>query len=119
MRFNKEEIALCKKIAEKYRKVIEYGDWYFTKGKARNEADSDYLVQPYFPLWQISDCLEFLKEKKWRLLDLVNDMFIGKKYSYHIRILDENYEKAHIFSKETVLEALLKAVLIIVEKEKS
>jgi len=68
-KFTKTEVDLCKKIAEKERKGVYWGDWYYSPN-----ADEIYLWnnkammsrQEIIPLWQEHDCLEWLREKKWR-----------------------------------------------------
>lgn len=108
MKFTKEEISLCKQVAEKYRKDIGYGDWTLNEG-------GFVKVWPYrhnckridvIPLWTISDCLEFLEEN-------VNQVDVGqvkgeKPYCYIYDGLKGIEER---FEGETKLEACLKAVL--------
>ena len=81
MKFTKEEKNLCRKIAKKHRKEIEYGDWYYTTEypeekyrariyKYRWTGMADRTInkrKEIIPLWTISDCLEFLREKFFRL----------------------------------------------------
>ena len=123
MKFTKEEISLCKQVAQMWRKPIKYGDWFLNKGGVYAK------IWPYghnckridvIPLWTISDCLEFLRDRALYLLGLnqsdecefvcgfceVDDM--------GMRIIDET---AKWVEGTTPLEACLKAVLAVLEEE--
>ena len=118
MKFTKEEISLCKQVAERYRKEIKYGDWFYWEYGGTQPAlcnDGGTLhYQRYknkkksFPLWTPSDCLEFLGEKFERLR-FCDD----KKFEVQIWLPDGFYY--HI--GKTPLEAYLKAVLAVLEED--
>lgn len=134
MKITKEEISLCRRVAEKHRKEIKYGDWYisidsrmylwlssslFNKEfvdscEPKNQADK------IIPLWTISDCLEFLKSKSF--YGALSD--IGSYYETHYRkiIIGKNDEDLSIRVQsgitKTPLEACLKTVLAVLEEEK-
>ena len=65
MRFTKTEIDLCHQIARVYRKPINYGDWYVGREGNIKSWQCKYKTthNDLIPLWQISDCLEFLQNK--------------------------------------------------------
>jgi len=145
MKFTKEEISLCKQIAGRYRKDIEYGDWYIEPGTQKGVLLWDYEDTPYFvgdqcsdtvPLWTISDCLEFFINseiiRSWEAYE-ANDIepeevdrgdYFGCNISY-IRYVDKS-EKGDMkqpvidlmqLRGKTPLEALLKAVLAALEEK--
>lgn len=126
MKFSKESIALCKKIAEKHRKEIKYGDWYYDTGKQSVELWWSFgqeilaVDNTTIPLWQISDCLKFLRERKyWLRMDTsLSDAFSKAR----VWVFSELYAKKHWmnspnYNGKTILEACLKAVLAIVEEK--
>lgn len=129
MKFTKDEIDLCKKIAEKYRKEIELDDKLYWEDKIVTvetihttpenldiyTVSFDKLVSAdddFFFLWQISDCLEFLKSKGWGRVIIDKDGKIDGVKAYHNR----GFIPPHIQNGETVLEALLKIVLAALEE---
>ena len=116
MKFTKEEISLCKQVAEKHRKEIEYGGWYLTKGEVRNNADSKWVANEFsqacIPLWIISDCLKFLREKSWNAV--IELWSTGRDDKWLCRL---NHEVSQWWSGKTPLEACLKAVLAVLEEE--
>ena len=127
MKFTKEEISLCKQIAEKYRfeKLVKEGDWiqqnYGTP--CIDLVTSEYIrnilrftdVKHWFPLWTISDCLEFLREKGWFARDLIEDGGeVGVTFLHHT-VKEEKFSTG---DGKTPLEACLKAVLAMIEKKK-
>lgn len=127
IKFNKEEINLCKQTAEKHRKKLEYGDWYYYKegrtywtwDKTHTRTDN---LENHFPLWTISDCLEFLRERNFE----ASLCYFNKFSGYRIQIwkpektqafysdydLDRSMEQC---THKTPLEACLKAVLAVLE----
>ena len=123
----KEEINLFKQIAKKYRKGIDYGDWYWhevdedvflhsTKEKYPYVADAEraYII----PLWTISDCLEFLEEKTtdWSLdKDIDREGRQTGKFSFWW-MPSPKYKDNYRLGK-TKLEACLKAVLAVLEEK--
>lgn len=114
-KFTKTEIDLCKKIAEKERREIEVGDTYLLEGKPilcaySNGGWHKRMEKDIIPLWQEHDCLEWLREKRYRIEFYWND--------YGIRIELHHDERNSVFSdrkKQTPLEALLRAVLAVME----
>ena len=127
MKFTDIEIDLCRKIAEKHRKEIKYGDWFYWEYGGTQPAlcnDGGTLhYQRYknkkksFPLWTISDCVLWLKER----YDDVNLMSIQD--IWEIQVYDA-YNRVHYpkllkdIKGKTPLEALLKAVLAVLKEEK-
>ena len=121
MRYTKEEISLCKQVAEKHKKKVGRGDWYLLNNilvlsvfpvgeeKAFYSASSGRIIL----LWTISDCLGFLR---------------GKYAHVHINthpkacecyIGQSGGQGTHdSFSGKTPLEACLKAVLAVLEEVK-
>jgi hypothetical protein len=120
MKFTTEEIALCKKIAEKHRKEIYKGDWYIDV----NIGDTTFLCQhgncgslddDSVPLWQISDCLEFLRERGYRINLHENVLTDGTEVTLNHPERLEDITNV-VYKGKTPLEACLKAVLAIVEE---
>jgi len=121
MKFTKEEISLCKQVAEKHRKLIEHGDWYFNERMGMTNFwfhFAPYQGKIFIPLWTISDCLEFLRDKGW------NDIAIEiRPYYDDIKCfaergeVDKGCERGVTGEGKTALEACLKAVLAVLEEE--
>ena len=137
--FTKEEISLCKRVAERHRKEIERGDWVlYGKDEIRlaerikvnlelndiiwiGDNDSTGVVSQnnseVTPLWTISDCLEFLKARIF--YGSISD--VGSYYEAYYKkvIVGENDEdlsiKVQSGTCKTPLEACLKAVLAVLE----
>ena len=133
MIFTNEEIKLCKAIAEKHRKGIGIGDWvdfyeesrFVTEVIRTPEKVDIYVVvgitvsssisedDDFTPLWQISDCLEFLdKRRSFRCY------FINHTKSLTMTVNMEYWdgqEKFLMKKGKTILEALLKVILAILE----
>ena len=113
MKFTKEEISLCKQVLGGHKKEIEFGDWYYETDLEDiflcEEINGQYVFPNLIPLWTISDCLEFLKEKFHILALRADDKFEC-----------ELYLKTHSCSEvgKTPLEACLKAVLAVLEEKK-
>ena len=117
----KEEISLCKQIAEKRRKEIEYADWYWsasynepllaTDGGFRINEQKHHGV---FKIWTIPNCLEFLRKEGYmvRLIEYKN--YIGEK---RIECNCYGHETKGAFSTRGNKdeEACLKAVLAVLE----
>ena len=132
--FTKTELDLCRKIAEKERKEIRFGSWVLYN-------EQEYLVIDYFrhktepthlnlyglkryvfetdvtPLLSSHDCLEWLKKrygeiflKTW--LGTMWCVSIGKRLNEELPIIG----LSDLVGK-TPLEALLRAVLAILEEE--
>jgi len=128
MEFTKEEISLCKQVAERHRRKIECGDWvvidfphlketvtlFDTKWSDEDTLglynySTDEFYEKWFPLWTIFDCLEFLGEKYGSSIDLYkNDKVLGGQWLLKIAV--------KVWSGKTPLEACLKAVLAVFEE---
>ena len=134
MEFNKEEISLCKQVAEKYKKPLENFDLiigtylsgkefigYFHEDLAKEKFPKTRLdeimvglsetaksTSRLIPLWTISDCLEFLSEKYGSNIDLHrNDKVLGGQWLCKIA--------GKVWSGKTPLETCLKPVLAMFE----
>jgi len=110
MKFTKEEISLCGQVAEKHRKPIKYGDWYEFRGNiylitVKHEPE---MHDVSISLWTISDCLEFLREKK----EVIELWRAGRGSNWICRIKSQKWWKG-----KTPLEACLRAVLAVLEEE--
>ena len=128
MKFTKDEINLCKQIAEKHKKEIERGNWILDEhsevrlteriqGEIISVGDNDSIrfISQYnpnvTPIWTISDCLEFLEEKG---LNLYLQFMCFPNGNWRFAAEDNKYEKVRGEGK-TRLEACLKAVLAVLE----
>lgn len=119
MKFTKKEISLCRQIAEKYKRKIEYGDWYINfdeEVRLKEFFGVGYREEDCFSLWTISDCLEFLREKMWHIVALTDDAVFDEKFQYHCEITDDKFDKTIYKKGKTPLEACLKAVLDVLEE---
>ena len=126
IKFTKEEIDLCKQVAEKYKKErLELGDWYLLKllhGKEQvrlygNQRPWIILTKDFISLWTISDCLEFFEERGFYLEGLCQ--IDECEYELCISEMDDMGVVQHSerrFQGKTKLEACLKAVLAVVEE---
>ena len=118
MKFTKEEISLCKQVAEKHRKQIEEGDWYLPYSD--DEEPEVYLAGITddkanvigIPILSISDCLEFF-EKKGFNQDFHFKRFKNGNWSFTAE--DNKYKKVR-GEGETKKAACLKAVLAVIEE---
>ena len=143
MKFTKEEVNLCKQVAEKWRRGIKKGDWinteegielvggpYFYLDGEEGELHKSvggflrgkYLGK-YFPLWTISDCLEFLYQKEVPLeIETRYDPWAVKRgWKWHLwwgEPKDNVKPWGASINAKTLLEACLKAVLAVLEEEK-
>ncbi len=132
-KFTSTEIDLCKKIAEKERMQINKGDWIIEIDRADIpllviDIQLEYLTlslgyesthrvlskrKEVVPLWQEHDCLEWLREKGYRVMtdeDLTeSDPFKAKCYGH-------GGKRAYYRYGKTPLEALLRAVLAVMEE---
>ena len=131
--FTEKEINLCKQVAEKYRKEVSKGDWWHRnegnypaeivlvqgEGSADifNDINKHARLHPHgFPLWTISDCLEFLRERRWTNYQFSFD----KKGKTEVHIVQTPFNfrsNQEIIEEGTFLEVLLKAVLAVLEEE--
>lgn len=125
MKFTKEETSLCKQVAERHKKTIEYGDWYFIKEHKPAvpmlwTRGDDCGYDDAIPILTISDCLEFLAERGLYLLGL--NQSDECEFSCGFCETDDlgmrpSVENATWVDGETPLEACLKAVLAVLEEE--
>ena len=133
--FTKTEIDLCKKIAEKEKRKLGIGDYLYDKvekciclvtdfcgifpfalsedGKKQRDDffDDD---REWFPLWQEHNCLGWLRERNW-----VNCHFYPVENRVEWNIVRKPFKWSAddqiIQQGETRLEALLRAVLAVME----
>ena len=125
-KWSKEEVNLCKQVAERHRKYIGYGGWFLNAwGKVSCACGYAYPVNrpvrreyenpKWIALWTISDCLEWLKER----YDDVNMGSIEDEWDAQV---NDAYDRVHHpefledIRGKTPLEALLKAVLAVLEE---
>lgn len=126
MQFTTEEIKLCKSIAEKHRKEIKEGDylsfidkiwlvyhitgpWITVISKGAKHEISTNLddKKDWFPLWQISDCLEYLFNNGYVRMDIV---LMDRRFVLYLMHGGEE-ERYYEPDGDTILEACLKAIL--------
>ena len=119
MKPTKEEISLCKQVAERHRKDIEYGDWFEFKGDIllQKSMHRPEMSDRCTPLWTISDCLKFLREEGFmvRLIEY-------EHYRTGIKRIECNcygHKTKRAFSEQGDKdeEAYLKAVLVVLEEK--
>lgn len=135
MRFTKEEIRLCKKLAELgVSKEIKKGDnvlyidkiWmvrYATRTPyyltiIHGEYDEDernVRGDKVVLIWREKDCLKWLKEKCKDHVLLIHDIDDSKKWWCWF---DEYHETRQFEKGKTPLEALLKAMIQVVKEGK-
>jgi len=125
MKFTKDEISLCKQVAEKHRKAIKYGDWFYSKKaklywvweKTFTRTDN---LDNHFPLWTISECLEFLERRKildWSIdKDLDKNGKLTGNVCFWWELKSKKFEDNYTLGK-TTLEACLRALLAVLEEE--
>ncbi len=109
MKFTKEEIILCKQIAEKHRKQIGYGDWFCGTFREDFEIwtqESESAQINSFPLWTITDCLEFFNKREYTF---ERSYQLGGIFTVHF-ISEKGTIKG---GGDTLLIACLKAVLAV------
>jgi len=127
-KFTDTEIDLCKKIAEKERKEIGKGDLYLWEEDVVLHTGSGFYnvnpqEQPVFeliPLWQEHDCLEWLREHKWRILDVYCGLKKPKD-GWNVVIIPwdgkcSDNKDVKEFEGKTLLECLQRHVLAVMEK---
>lgn len=133
--FTPTEIDLCKKIAEKKACVylLGEGDYFIYEDPDRksgwsnptlnvNDYEPEYGYGKNVPLWQEHDCLEFLREKYVWLKTVTSNGFIGEegcprlviKPFGRVECLPKHGSKK-LYVGKTPLEALLRAVLAVME----
>ena len=146
-KFTTKEIELCKKIAEKEEKELKCGDWIiphsyggqpsivlrvepdgkhyaFTPDDKKGEHYILGFIDMNFPIWQEHDCLIWLKKKSWRILDVYCGLKKPKD-GWNVAIIPWDGKVSDIdgrrdvkeFEAKTFLEALLRAVLAILEEK--
>lgn len=128
MKFTKEEVSLCKQVAERHRKDIEYGDWMIIEGDP-HVVPTLFIGQDFpktkrtmLPLWTITDCLGFLKEKGYRVrLDEDKDVELINKTieldPFSVSCYGHKSKRSFFRYGKTLIEACLKAVLAVLEEE--
>ena len=143
IKFTKEEISLCKQVANTgERRALRFGDFWFysepgseqrihvVSGKEAVVSLMEQQILDCFPLWTISDCLEFLESKGWQVLGITWQEVAIKIMPFTARMSDpgkgdyavvmQSPEKrsARMFKGTTRLCACLKAVLAVLEEGK-
>ncbi len=125
MKFTNEEINLSKKVAGRHIKEVKYGEWYLLNDKPilcayANKGFHKYLEEKdaIIPIWTISDCLEFLRERAIYLESLCQT----DECEYMFAICERDdlglvKGATRLFEGETPLEACLKAVLAVLEED--
>ena len=129
MKFTKEEINLCKQIAEKYIKPMEYGDWWNDGKKVtllfsiENWVMSKNIIkEEMFPLWTIFDCLKYLEIECVPLKMQIRDDSYARLRGWKWRVfwgnpnVEEGKPWGGSINASTLLEACLKAVLAVLEE---
>jgi len=132
MKFTKEEISLCKQVAEKQWKEIEYGDWIQHEGRKERVVlvDADIMIEisdayidkaHIIPLWTISACLQFLRERNFVYTCSDHQGLLPRvKFPTAVEIArpTKSYRGKSLFHGKAPLEACLKAVLAVLEEGK-
>ncbi len=118
MKPTKEEINLCKQVAARYRKRINYGDQYWC-GIAHKiclctTKKIEDRLKSHFPLWTISDCQSWLEEKGFNYIFNFKHFKLG---GWCFTAEDRKYKKVRGEGK-TRLASCLKAVLAVLEEGK-
>jgi len=134
MKFTKEEISLCRQVAEKHRKEIKEGNWistdegieligspyFYLEGEKKelHKSVSGFLRGKYlgkwFPLWVISDCLEWLNQANSFKTQLYNT-----KWNWYCKTRRYEIGAKEYFAKgKTPLEACLKVILAVLGKKR-
>lgn len=131
MKFNPEEIRLCKQVAEKHRRKIGYGDWFYSEHLKEVLLQSPFINivrdleivdrdKNSIPLWTISNCFDFLGERGLWIIGVQQD---EDEWSVGFAETDDlgmrTIESTHKWTDgNTPLEACLKAVLAVLEEAK-
>jgi len=138
--FTDEEIKNCRKIAEKgERKTVEYGDWCYSEIYWPGHGDRDKIDPKrvglwrshlpadentaHTPLWQEHDCLEWLRKEYVPLIITTRDDAYAQKSGWRWQVVWGNPHAIDekpwdgCFNAPTLLEALLRAVLAILEEK--
>ena len=120
--FTKEEISLCKQVAEKHRKEVEARQYFYNNYLKKIQWSGEKSLPKLswaIPLWTISDCLEFLREREWRSYSFAFNEN-GEIRELSIVHIPFKFKVEHqiIVKGKTLLEACLKAVLAVLEEAK-
>ena len=137
MKFTKEEISLCKQVAEKYRKEIKCGDWILRNGELRLNLDGklawledgkqDIIItitakEEIIPLWTEHDCLEYLEIECIPLKMQIKDDSYARLQGWRWRVswgnpnAEEGKPWGGSINAPTLLEACLKAILAVLKE---
>ena len=115
MELNGTEVDLINQIEKKYRKEINYGNWYEFKGqlylyrvKGGNLRASDCI-----PVWTVSDCLEFLKNRNY-YYSIYDQVGNGTVIDISL-LVDGQRSMQDQLHGQTLLEVCLLAVLVVLE----
>ena len=115
MELNGTEVDLINQIEKKYRKEINYGDWYEYRGNIllMKTENGPIISTACIPVWTVSDCLKFVKDNNYyySIYDQVGggtviDIFI---------LVDGSRQMQEQLHGRTVLEACLLAVIVILQ----
>ena len=142
MKFTKEEASLCKQVAEKYRKEVDKEDYAYDEDDREkvliddcnawvenkktelyrlkdDGTDFGYKVKHWFPLWTISDCLEYLEIECVPLKMQIKDDSYARLQGWRWRVswgnpnTEEGKPWGGSINAPTLLEACLKVVLAV------
>ena len=128
MEFTKEEISLCKQIAERYRKEIVFGDWFYDEGLKKTTIytpypHGEYTLNAkeqkrfnYIPLWTISDCLEFLEEREFTYV--LNFIKTEQRQEYELSLYNNRTHENQLLQGKTRKIVAQKAVLAVLGEKK-
>jgi len=125
-KWSKEEISLCKQVAEKYIKPMEYGDWWNDRKKEtllvsikKWIMSEDIVKEEMFPLWTISDCISWLREKGFYLsINTLGEYWTCLAYKHIFNEKDKDIGPRIFFQEQTLLSVLLKIILAVFEEGK-
>ena len=135
IKFNEKEIALAKKLHDLgVRRKIRKSDWIWYKNKVwmvryvslggeyltiihgKNDEDERNIHRSVVvPLWQIHDCLEWLRGKGFRFI--LHHYAVKEYYLGCGRDDGSNWIEGK--ASKTPLEALLKAMIAITKEDKN
>jgi len=124
MRYTKEEIEICREIAEHYRKPIKQGDYYYYKPNKEcvlNLISGGIFNEKLdFPLWTFEDARKWLGEKgEIGILILRYQQILGISHKGYLTTILVQYVGGNYYEAEgqTPLEAILKVVLAVMKEE--
>jgi hypothetical protein len=135
MKLTPEEINLCRQIAERYKKESKVGDWikdvivaqiFLVIRMVQHGTYLECINEEYgvvtrnrnmvdFPLWTISDCLKFLRDRGYRV-KLDEDVRMVEPF--WVKCYGHKRKEAFREYADTILEACLKAVSAVLEEKK-